>query len=197
MDWLDALLGRSRPVKSKVEKLFALSTAQVTLSVKLNLEPTGRAGICFKPVETSYFDAAEAELRQMLDVASKETGTAIGSVKDEYNYRWVLLVDEDFEDLVATLHMVSQTLQEHGFGEQLLAAAFEFHNPDRQRAYWIYNYKRGSFYPFVPLDGKRRDHPLELRLRALMERELPVEPEIERWYPLWDIPFSQAPGQRT
>lgn len=196
MGWFDILLGRARPVKSKVEKLFALSTAQVTLAVKLNVTPTGKAGICFKPVETSYFGAAEAELKQLLEVAARETGTKMHSAKDNYNYRWVLLVDEDFEDLVATLHMVSQTLQEHGFGEQLLAAVFEFRDESGRQVHWIYNYKRGNFYPFVPLTGKQRDHAYELRLRALMEREMPVEPEIERWYPLWDIPLSQVQDQR-
>lgn len=196
MGLLDILLGRTRPVKSQMEKLFAISTAQVTLAVKFEASPTGKAGICFKPVESSYFDAAEAELKSLMDVASRESGTEIRSAKDAYGFRWVLLRDENFEDLIATLHMISQTLQEHGFGEQLLAAVFEFVDENRQHIYWIYNYKRGRFYPFVPLPNKQRDNAYELRLRAVMEKELPVEPELERWYPLWDIPLSQAPDQR-
>ena len=195
MGFFDILLGRTRPVKSNVEKLFAISTAQVTLAVKFDVNPTGKAGICFKPVESSYFDAAEAELKGLLDVASKESGSEIHSTKDAFDFRWVLIHDDNFEDLVATLHMVSQTLQEHGFGEQLLAAVFEFVDSNQQRTYWIYNYKRGNFYPFVPLPNRQRDNAYELRVRAVMEKEMPIEPELERWYPLWDIPLSQAQDQ--
>ena len=57
-------------------------------------------------------------------------------------------------------------------------------------AYWIYNYKRGSFYPFVPADGpQQRDSERELRLKAQIGADLPVEPELERWFPLWGIPI--------
>ncbi|MCL5265853.1 MAG: hypothetical protein M1343_11810 [Chloroflexi bacterium] len=191
MSLFDILLGRQRPVKSKMEKLFAIATARVTLEVKFNAKPTGKGGICFRPVTTSYFDEAEAELNDLLSIATRETGTRAQSVKDTYGYRWVLLIDDDFEDLVATFHMVSQTLQEHGFGEQLLAAVFQFVDDHQQQLYWIYNYKRGNFYPFVPLPNKARDNAYELRLRAVMEKEMPVEAELERWYPLWDIPFNQ------
>jgi hypothetical protein len=85
--------------------------------------------------------------------------------------------------------LVSQTLQEQGLGRQLLAAVFKFLEGERA-VYWIYNYKRGSFYPLVPGSAERsRDNAAELRLRSLMERELPVEPDLQRWYPLWEIPL--------
>lgn len=192
MGLLDILLGRTRPVASKIEKLFALTTAHVTLAVKFNANSTGKAGICFKPVTTSYYDVAEGELRQLLELTRKETGSEISLAKDSFGYRWVLVKDDQLEDLVATLHMVSQTLHEHGFGEQLLAAVFQFADEKQRHIYWIYNYKRGRFYPFVPLPGKQRDNSYELRLRAVMEKEMPIEPELERWYPLWDIPLGSS-----
>jgi hypothetical protein len=56
--------------------------------------------------------------------------------------------------------------------------------------YFIYNFKRGSFYPFVPGGGpQRRDTEAELRLKAQVGAELPIEPELERWFPLWDVPL--------
>ena len=56
--------------------------------------------------------------------------------------------------------------------------------------YWIYNYKRGAFYPFVPSGGEQqRDSERELRLQAQIGAELPVEAQLERWFPLWDIPI--------
>ncbi|MCL5962015.1 MAG: hypothetical protein M1358_22330 [Chloroflexi bacterium] len=194
MSLWDVLLGRTRPVESKLEKMFAVATAQVTLQVNLGLNPTGKAAICFRPVTTSSFGDAEAELKAILDLGTKETGTEAQVAMDRYGFRWVLLKDEQFEDLVAAIHIVSETLQEHGFRDQLLAAVFQFLDEHQRQVYWIYNYKRGSFYPFVPMGDKNRDNAYELRLRAVMERELPLEPELERWFALWDIPLSPESG---
>lgn len=191
MQWLDILLGRTRPAKSSFENLFSISTAQISLAATFGANPTGRAGITFKPVQSSSFDSAEAELKGLLEITAKETKSEFNLVKDSYGYAWVLLIDKSFEDLVATLHMTSQTLRDHGFGDQLLAAVFQFVDSENRLIYWIYNYKRGNFYPFVPGKGKERDNALELRLRALMEKEMPLEPELERWYALWDIPLNR------
>jgi hypothetical protein len=106
--------------------------------------------------------------------------------KDSYGYLWVILSDPEFEDLVSTIYMVSETLTDHGFGEQLLCAVFKF--KAEKEVFWIYNFKQGKYYPFVP-DGKKRDASYEFRLRSIMEKELPIEKETERWYPLWDIPI--------
>jgi len=66
---------------------------------------------------------------------------------------------------------------------------FAFKDAKGRPLYWIYNYKRGSFYPFVPASGQQqRDNERELQLRAQIGRELPVEAELERWFPLWGIP---------
>ena len=188
MSLFDALFGRSKPVKSQTEQLFAISTARVTLEMTHGMIPADRAGVVFRPLQSSAFADADRELDDLLQLAAKDSGSRIEQRTDEFGYRWVLVQDDDFEDLVATIHMVSLTLQDKGFRDQLLAAAFRF-DKDGQPIYWLYNYKRGGFYPFVPLAGQRRDNGTELRYGAVMERELPVEKQTEQWYPLWGIPF--------
>ena len=187
MRLLDILFGRTRPVRSKLDRLFAISTAYLTLTANLQLEPTGRAGVCFRPLESGEFQTLDRELERLLKLSGKETDTAIDTMEDSLGFQWVILRDPQFEDLVATIHLVSLTLEEMGFGEQLLAAAFKFLERG-EPIYWIYNYKRGSFYPFAPRPDRRRDHAAELRLQAAMQKELPLEAELERWYPLWDAP---------
>ena len=54
-------------------------------------------------------------------------------------------------------------------------------------------------YPFVPAaggagagaerTGGERSTERELQLKAQMADELPIEPELERWFPLWGIPI--------
>jgi len=184
----DVIFGRTRPVRSKLERLFAIATANLTLTADLRLAPGGCAAIGFRPLDSAQFAALQGELAELLRISGRETGTTIRAEEDRYGFRWVILEDPAFEDLVTTIHLISLTLQEQGFGEQLLAAVFKFLERG-QPVYWIYNYKRGFFYPFVPRGQSReRDNAAELRLQAAMQKELPVEPELERWYPLWGVP---------
>lgn len=195
-DFVDAVLGKSTLPKAKSDKLFAISTASITLESNLNLKPSGSAGICFKPIGASAYESARKEIQELLEYSSKETNTEFRLEKDEFNFLWTIFKDPDFEDLVANIHLVSETLEEHGFGEQLLCAIYRFDSePEAGKSssgkaiYWIYNFKQGTYYPFIPLSGKQRDCPFEFRLRAEMEREMPVETNVEKWYPLWGIPF--------
>jgi hypothetical protein len=189
---LDALFGRTKPVKSKSEQLFAMATASVTLQTKLDLQASGSAGIVFRPVDSSYFRQAEEELDGLLDLTSKEQKVKVQRQTDSFGFRWIVLQDKSFEDLVATIHMVSITLTEKGFSEQLLAAVFKMTQADAgdRGVYWVYSYKRGSFYPFVPQGSEqRRDNAAELHFATIMDGELPVEKAAEHWYALWGIPF--------
>jgi len=201
-DFMDAILGTSKLPKAKSEKLFAISTASITLETSLGLNPSGYAGICFRPIDATAYESARKEIQELLEYSSKETETEFRLKKDEFNFLWAIFKDPDFEDLVANINLVRQTLEEQGFGEQILCAIFRFDsepelestentgNADRRKiVYWIYNFKQGTYYPFVPLSGKERDSPFEFRLRADMEREMPVEKNVEKWYPLWGIPF--------
>ena len=68
---------------------------------------------------------------------------------------------------------------------------FAFKDAQDRKLYFIYNYKRGYWYPFVPAAGgaNERSTERELQLKAQMADELPIEPELERWFPLWGIPI--------
>ena len=119
-----------------------------------------------------------------------EQDSELESADDEFGYRWIILRDPDFEDLVVALNTISTELQGGGYGERLLAAVFPFEDEKKKRVYFIYNFKRGSFYPFVPSAGtQQRDTESELRLKAQLEREMPFEQETTRWFPLWEIPL--------
>jgi hypothetical protein len=189
MGFLDALFGRAKPVKSKTEQIFAISTAAVTLETRWGLKPSGDAAVVFKPLTSSYFGAAEREIDDLLNLAAKEQGSRVRRQGDEFGYQWVMVRDEQFEDLVAAIHMVTLTLQEHGFKDQLLAAVFRFDGAPGGPVYWLYNYKRGTFYPFIPRDNHQRDNSEELKLSAVMERELPIEKNPAQWYALWGVPI--------
>jgi len=186
----DALTGGKRKLKQPApDRLFAMTTAQVTLETGLAIKHRGSAGIVFQPLGTADFRQIVEEAEQLVHGTAEETGTQVESADDEFGYRWVVLRDQDFEDLVVSLNTVSTELQGSGYGDRLLACVFSFEE-DGRPLYFIYNFKRGSFYPFVPAKGQQqRDSERELRLKAQLGAELPFEEDITRWFPLWEIPL--------
>lgn len=188
------LFGRQKPVPAGPEHIFAMSTAQIDLEAEQNLTPTGDAAMCFKGVASGPFAQIQRDLDQLLHIAERDDQLTYRSLKDDMDYSWLIFHAPDFQTLVTTLHMASQTLLDSGYGSQLLFAIFAFKDGDSRIMYWMYNYKRGTFYPFVPqMDThdklRRRNNPEELRLATALGKAMPVEQEIERWYPVWDLPF--------
>ena len=190
MGFLDALLGGKRKLKVPAsDRLFAMTTAQVTLEAGLGLRHRNVAGIAFQSVATADFKEMVSETEELLRSAASDTGTKVETSSDEYGYRWIVLRDDDFEDLVVAINTVSSSLETSGYGDRVLAAVFAFEEEGRP-VYFIYNYKRGAFYPFVPAPGdKQRNNERELQLKAQLGNELPIEPELTRWFPLWEIPL--------
>jgi len=185
-DILGPLLGSSSIPGATHDGLFAIASAGISLESR-GMRPGRAGGICFRPVDSAPFREAQEEIRDLLSLSSHETGTGFRFEEDEFRFTWVILEDEDFNDLVTGVHLISQTLTKQKFGAYLLCAIFRFEG--EQAVYWIYSFKNGKFYPFIPDDGKRRDTAAELRAKTFFARELPVEEEMERWYPVWGIPF--------
>ena len=191
MGLADILLGRKKLKGPAQDRLFALSTARVTLDTELGLKTAGSGGIVFKPLSAGEFVRAENDLQQVLDAVAGESGSRLERKSDDFGYEWIVVRDADLEDQVTTVHAVAQGLQEAGFGEQLLAAAFKFEPKfgDRKVVYWVYGYKQGAFWPFVPTGEKDRDNAEELELKAKLDNELPIEPDLSRWFGLFNAPL--------
>jgi hypothetical protein len=213
--FLDVLGGRRKLKQPAPDRLFAMTTAQVALETALDIKPAGVVGIVFQPLATADFKGIVSDAEELLRGTAEDSGTTVDSADDEFGYRWLVLRDPDFEDLVVALNTISTELQSGGYGDRLLACMFAFEDGDAndsaslpnrsgdandsaslpnrsggRRIYFIYNFKRGTFYPFVPTTGdKSRDTERELRLKAQLADELPIEPELDRWFPLWEIPL--------
>jgi hypothetical protein len=185
---LDSILGRTKIKQPARDRLFAMTTAQVTLETSLGLQHRTKAGIVFQPLATADFEQIVKDTDELLRSSAEDTGTKVSTKDDEYGYRWIVLEDDDFEDLVVAVNVVSSNLEGGGYGDRLLAAVFSFEENGRP-LYFIYNFKRGAYYPFVPTGDKQRNNERELQLKAQIGGELPFEPELERWFPLWEIPL--------
>ena len=190
MGFLDALLGRRKVKGPAPDRLFAMSTAAVTLEMTLQLHSAGKAAIVFQPLATSDFQAIVSEMEEVLHGTGTETGSTVATSDDEFGYRWMIIGDPELEDLAVGVNAVSDALAVGGYSDRVLCAVFAFEDTTKQPIYFIYNYKRGSWYPFVPArGGKQRNTERELQLKAQVGQGLPFEPELERWFPLWGIPI--------
>jgi hypothetical protein len=189
MGLLDALLGKRKLSKPAPDRLFALSTAYVDLETAHGITTSGSAGIVFQQLATGDFEQMVADTEELLRQTGEETGTSSEIHDDELGYRWLVVRDADLEDLVVAVNTVSDGLEVGGYADRLLAAVFAFTDSQRRPLYLIYNFKRGAWYPFVPAGDKQRSNERELQVKAQIGASLPVERELERWFPLWGAPI--------
>lgn len=187
MGFLDSLLGRSRPKAPQLDALFAVPQAALTLQAGLGLIPTGVGAVCYRANEGAAFASTQADVQQLLDA---DGGPAVERSTDAYGFTWLLCRQQPdaVGELVNELHAVNASLQDAGFGPSLLCSYVGFADAEDRRVGLVYLYKRGSFYPFAPMPGERRDNPLELQVRGAVAGDLPVEAELNRWLAIWGAP---------
>ena len=193
MGLLDVIIGKRKLAKPAPDRLFAMTTAYVTMQASQQVTGRGRAAIVFQSLATADFTSIVREMEEVVRATASDSGAEVTTSEDSYGFSWMVLADSDFDDLVVGINAVSTALEAGGYGERVLCAVFAFaddRGPGGRAFYWIYNYKRGSFYPFVPSGAaQERDNERELVLRAQMSSELPIEPELTRWFALWGIPI--------
>ncbi|MGZ4459922.1 MAG: PspA-associated protein PspAB [Nocardioidaceae bacterium] len=184
----DTLTGRTKPVKANLDALFSLPTAAITLQTAASFQPTGTGAVCFRAAEGAAFAETQHDIVELLD--SDEHGPDVESSTDSFGFSWLLSRQDpdDLSVLVNDLHAVNTTLEAQGFGPSLLCSIVGFTDVAGRKLGLVYLYKRGTFYPFAPQDGQRRDNLLEIQVRDLIKTDLPVETDVSRWMPVWGAP---------
>jgi hypothetical protein len=192
MGFLDTLFGRTKPVQPKLDDLFGLPSAAITLQASSGFTPTGSGSVCFRAVEGKTFGDIQKDMRELLDMDTGKPGGGlpVEVTKDSFGYTWLVSshLSDEIDALVTDLHAVNSTLADNGFGPQLLCTLVAFRDESERRLALVYLYKRGTFYPFAPLAGERRDNALELQIRGALADDLKIEPDLTRWFPVWGAP---------
>jgi hypothetical protein len=185
----DVLFGRKKLKGPARDRLFALTTAAVTLNVECGMQPAGAGALVFKPLSAGDFSRVEQDVEQLIQSVAAQNASKLDRKSDTYGFEWAIVRDPDLEDQVQAVYGLAQGLTEQGFGGQLLAAAFRFEG-GAHPTYWIYGFKTGTFWPFVPTgEPQGRDNARELELKAKLEPELPVEQDLSKWFALFDAPI--------
>lgn len=199
MSFWRTLLGRSKPAEPDLDALFGLPTAALTLRAGVGLTPTGSGSVAFRATEGAAFADIERDVTALLNAGD---GPPVEHTTDDYGYTWLVvrgsstsvgesggeLAETDITGLVTDLHAVNSTLEVNGYGPSLLCSLVGFTDGSGRSVGLVYLYKRGTFYPFAPAGGKRRDNALELQVEAAVGDDLPLEKDRSRWFPVYGAP---------
>jgi hypothetical protein len=184
----DVITGKRRLKAPAADRMFAITTASIALEAS-GITSAQAAAIVFQNLSTADFTAAVTDMEEVVSATGADSGLKLTSSVDDYGYRWLVLRPGGVEDLAVGINAVSSGLETSGYGDRLLCAVFAFREGSGP-VNLIYNYKRGTWYPFVPAPGaNERNTQRELELQAQLGAELPLEPELTRWFPLWGIPL--------
>jgi hypothetical protein len=186
---LKARIGIDRKAGTDTGGVCSLSSAYISLKTKLNLRSTGRSAICIKKIDNKRFNEMEEEIERFLDAGKLDFEFTYRTVLDPYNYLWFIIMGKTLEDIVAAIMSISDTIEQNGFSDKILACVFDF-NDGNVVQYLIFSYKLYKFYPFVPTGEQQnqRDHSQELKIMSAVGNEVPFEKKMSNWYPIWNIP---------
>ena len=186
----DTIFGRTKQVAPKLDNLFALPSAALTLETELDLVTSGEAGLCFKSGSGESTITTDKDITDLLDFDESEKVTI---TTDDLGFKWLVVKDPDLEGLVTRIHGANTSMVEHGLGPRLLCAVFGFvakTPPGEGSVRLVYLLKQGTFYPFAPTGLSKRDNELELRVRSFIGDDLPMEKDLTRWMALWNLPVN-------
>lgn len=87
------------------EDLFGMSTAYLTMEADLGYESSDVGALCFSGVDSTSFHDAVDEVEAILEAGREETGTEFSVTSDDHGYHWVVLEDDDPEDLITSMRV--------------------------------------------------------------------------------------------
>jgi hypothetical protein len=186
MGFLDAILGRSTPPAADLDVLFAVPQAALSLQVG-GFVATGQGSVCFRDQEGQVDNGVVTDAQKLI---STDASVEVELTDDAHGFRWLTVTRAagDVTGLITDLHAANSSLVDAGFGGGLLCSTVVFTSPTGGPCALVYLFKQGTFYPFVPMDGQRRDNALELQVRGLVDEDVPVETKLDRWLALWGAP---------
>jgi hypothetical protein len=184
------LLGCAGTVKPDLDVLFGVIPAADILRTAIGMQSTGAGGVCFAAVEG-------APPPDPLGLLDRDAATDVLVRTDEFGFTWVTCRQSaaepsavDLAALVAQLHGLATALADAGLALRYISIGFA--SPaagDDRRLALIHLVERGTFYPFAPIRVPFRDNALEILVRAEVGGELPIEPDLSRWFPTWTAPI--------
>ncbi len=184
----ETMRARTTPKRNNLDALFLVPSAAITLQTALGFAPTGSGSVCYRSASGAAFAQTQADVLALIRDDAEAPEVTVTT--DDFGFTWLVVAGDaaDMAGLCTDLHAVNTTLELNGFDSGLLCSMVPFANASGQRFGLTYLYKQATFYAFAPSGEQSRDTLLELSVRDLLDKELPMEPDLHRWLAVWKAP---------
>ena len=185
MGFWDTMTGRTKPVAPKLDGLFALPPAVITLETAADFKMTGRGAICFRAAEGPAFAQTLTDVVALLD---DDDDPDVEVVTDQFGFTWLLARQEDMGALVTDLHAVTTSLEVQGFGHAVLCSLVSFADPVGTVPGAGLPIQAGHVLPVRPHRTAASGTTSWSSRSVTCSADLPIEQDLSRWMALWGAP---------
>ncbi len=91
MGLLDVITGKRKLAKPAPDRLFAISTAYVTMETGLEITTRGAAAIVFQSLATADFTPIVRDMEEVVRATASDSATTVETSEDSYGFSWLVL----------------------------------------------------------------------------------------------------------
>src|SRR5688500_4195366 len=120
MRWLDAVIGRNKRVTNKLDALFLIPSAAITLQTAAGFTPTGQGAVCYRSAAGAAFAQTQDEITAL--ISDDPDAPEVEVSRDDFGFTWLVVHGDpdNLSDLCTDLHAVNSSLEAQGFESGLL-----------------------------------------------------------------------------
>ncbi len=115
------------------EAIFSLTHASTFLNEKLAIQFTGKAALCVKIANGTFFEETVKECKDFLSISKEEFKIGFELSKDMFGYNWIIIMGKETENrqknilnIAGIISTVIEIIEDKGFSNRILAAIFQF-----------------------------------------------------------------------
>ncbi|MDQ4073098.1 MAG: hypothetical protein M3162_02200 [Thermoproteota archaeon] len=115
------------------EAIFSLTYASAFLNEKLATQFTGKAALCVKSANGTFFEETVKECKDFLSVSKEEFKIEFELSKDKFGYDWIIIIGKETEtgqknilNIAGIISTIIEIIEDKGFSNRILAAIFQF-----------------------------------------------------------------------
>ena len=166
--------------------------------LKYSIQVNHQTGVLLSPSEHSFFDHLGTNIDNIITDGISSSKTRFDIVKDNFGTVWILINDEDFEELISTTYTIVNAVSRVVNPDNVIGSVLKLDLQNSnlldvykqvEGGYLIFNSDLLGYYPFVPLKEERISS-LELDLQDILKSSgLETISDMNNWYGISGIPF--------
>ena len=191
MGFLDVIIGKRKLAGPAPDRLFAISTAYVKFETELGDHArAATAAIVFQPLSTADFQSIVREMEEVVRATAADSGTpSRPPTTATASAGWCSAARSSTTWSSGSTPSAARS-RRAATASACCARCSRSRTSRSDRCTGSTTTSAARSTRSCPRPAtQQRDNERELVLKAQVGAELPVEQELERWFPLWGIPI--------